>query len=65
MTYFCLIESDSASALHMEVLEAQCPLAAQDEAASLMAQHPGAVSAHVFTTDTTIATLYAPARKAA
>lgn len=41
------------------MLDAECPLAAQDEAARLMGQHPGAVSAVVFTTETTIATLYA------
>jgi hypothetical protein len=65
LTYFCLVECEDSSAPYFEMLYAECPMAAQEEAARLMAQHPGAVSAHVFTTDTTIATLYAPARKAA
>jgi hypothetical protein len=59
VTFFCLIESENPSATRMEMLDAGCPLAAQDEAARLMGQHPDAVSAVVFTTETTIATLYA------
>jgi len=65
VTFFCLIESESPSATHMEVLDASSPLAAQQEAMALVSHRLHAVSAQVFTADAVIATLYPAGRAAA
>lgn len=60
MTYICLIETRNSSATHMEVLDAETRDDAVQEAVRLLAQHPRATSADVFSGADTIATIHAP-----
>lgn len=57
VTYFCLVESENNSTAHMKVLDAECPLAAQEETACLTSQHLSTISAYVFIADAPFATL--------
>ena len=56
VTYFCLIEGGPFST-HMEVLEAPTAHAALKETARLLAQHPRAVTAEIFSERGTLAIL--------
>jgi hypothetical protein len=57
VVYFCLIENGGPTASHLEVLDAECPVAASAEAKQLMARHASAVMAHVIYGDETVASI--------
>lgn len=57
MTFFCLLETCSSSATHMEALEAECQNTAVQEAVRLLSQHSSASIAHVLAGEKVIATI--------
>lgn len=57
MTFFCLLETGSSTATHMEALEAECQNAAIQEAVRILTLHTSASIAHVLSGDKVVATI--------